>query len=99
MSQKLIRETTELANSSNQVSTLTSDMHDVKSNRVSTEQDLPKAQAQKRDFKARISQLRSAYDKEAVVVKALEERLSSSRGEIKQLERNMALIDGTYQDL
>ena len=99
VSQKLTQETTELANLSNQVSTLTSHMHEVKSKRVSTEQDLSKAQAQKRDFEARLSQLRFAYDQEVVAVKTLEERLSSSRGEIKQLERDMALIDGTYQDL
>ena len=99
VSKKLTHETTELANLSNQVSTLTGQMQEVKSKRVSTEQDLSKAQSQKRDFEARLSQLRSAYEQEVVSVKALEERLSSSRNEIKKLERDMALIDGTYQDM
>lgn len=99
VSKKLTHETTELANLSNQVSTLTGQMQEVKSKRVSTEQDLSKAQSQKRDFEARLSQLRSAYEQEVVSVKALEERLSSSRNETKKLERDMALIDGTYQDM
>lgn len=99
VSKKLTQETTELANLSNQVSTLTGQMQDVKSKRVSTEQDLTKAQSQKRDFEARLSQLRSAYEQEVVSVKALEDRLSSSRNDTKKLERDMALIDGTYQDM
>lgn len=99
VSKKLTQETTELANLSNQVSTLTGQMQEVKSKRVSTEQELSKAQSQKRDFEARLSQLRSAYEQEVVSVKALEERLSNSRNEIKKLERDLALIDGTYQDM
>ncbi|MCJ1424855.1 hypothetical protein MMC29_002743 [Sticta canariensis] len=99
VSKKLTQETTELANLSNQVSTLTGQMQEVKAHRVSTEQDLSKAQSQKRDFEARLSQLRSSYEQEVISVKALEERLSSSRNEIKKLEREIALIDGTYQDM
>lgn len=99
VSKKLTHETTELANLSNQVSTLTGQMQEVKSKRVSTEQELSKAQSQKRDFEARLSQLRSAYEQEVVSVKALEERLSSSQNDIKSLERDLALVDGTYQDM
>ena len=99
VSKKLTQETTELANLSNQVSTLTGQMQEVKAQRVSTEQDLSKAQLQKRDFEARLSQLRSSYEQEVVSVKALEERLLSSRNETNKLEREIALIDGTYQDM
>ncbi len=74
-------------------------MREVKSNRVSIDQGLSKAQAQKKDFEARISQLRSTYDQEILVVKALQERLSSSRDDIKQLENDTGFIDGTSQDL
>lgn len=99
VSKKLTQETTELANLSNQVSTLTGQMQEVKSKRVSTEQDLSKAQSQKRDFEARLSQLRSSYEQEVASVKALEDRLLSSRNDIKKLERDIALIDGTHQDM
>ena len=99
VSKSLTHETTELANLSNQVSNLTSQMQAVRSKRVSTEQELSKAQAQKREFEIRLSQLRSAYEQEVAVVKALEGQLSTSRSEIKKLEHDLALVDGTYQDL
>lgn len=99
VSKKLTQETMELANLSNQVSTLTSHMQEVKSKSVSTEEGLSKAQAQKRDFEVRLSQLRSAYEQEVLAVKALDERLASSRNEIKQLEQEFASVDTRYQDV
>lgn len=99
ISKKLTQETADLANLSNQVSNLTSQMQQVKAKRVSTEQDLSKAQSQKRDFEVRLTQLRSAYEQENVVVKALGERLLVSRNELRILEQDMAQIDGTHQDL
>ena len=99
VSKKLTQETSELANLSNQVSTLTGQMHEVKSKRVSTEQDLNQAQAQKRDFENRLSQLRSAYEQEVRDVKTLEERLSTSRNEVRKLQQDWAMIEGTHQDL
>lgn len=98
VSKKLTHETMELANLSNQVSTLTSHMQEVKSKSASTEEGLSKAQAQKRDFEVRLSQLRSAYEQEVLAVNALDERLASSRIEIKQLEQEFSLVDGLYQD-
>lgn len=99
ISKRLTQETTELANLSNHVSTLTSQMQEVKSKRVSTEQDLTQAQSQKRDFESRMAQLRSAYEQEVREVKALEERLSASRNDVKKLQQEMAMIEGTLQDL
>lgn len=99
VSKKLTQETMELANLSNQVSTLTSHMQEVKSKSVSTEEGLSNAQAQKRDFEVRLSQLRSAYDQEVLAVKALYERLASSRNEIKQLEQEISSVDTMYQDV
>ena len=99
VSKTLTKETTELANLSNQVSTLTGQMQEVKSKRVSTEHDLTQAQSQKRDFESRLSQLRSAYEQEVREVKALEDRLFISRNEVKQLQQQMAMIEGSHQDL
>lgn len=99
VSRKLTQETTELANLSNQVTNLTGQMQAVKTNRMSTEQDLSNAQSQKRDFESRLSQLRSAYEQEVMAVRALEEQLSSIRIETKKLGQEMSLINGTQQDL
>jgi epidermal growth factor receptor substrate 15 len=99
ISKKLTQETADLANLSNQVSHLTSQMQEVKAKRISTEQDLSMAQSQKRDFEVRLSQLRSAYEQENIVVRTLGERLLISKNELRKLEEEIAQIDGTHQDL
>lgn len=99
VSKKLTNETTELANLSNQVGTLTGQMQQVKSKRISTEQDLSQAQAQKRDFETRLGQLRGAYEQEIREVKALEEQLAASRNGLQKLQQEMAMTDGSHQDL
>ena len=99
VSKKLTQETSELANLSNQVSSLTNQMQQVKSKRMSTEQDLSQAQDQKRDFEHRLSQLRTAYENEVGEVRMLEDQLSSSRTETSQLQRDFAMLSETYQDL
>lgn len=99
ISKKLTQETADLANLSNQVSNLTSQMQQVKAKRVSTEQDLSKAQTQKHEFEVRLTQLRSAYEQENLVVKALGERLLLSKNELRILEQDIARIHLTHQDL
>ena len=99
VSKKLTNETTELANLSNQVSTLTGQMQQVKSKRISTEQELSQAQAQKRDFEARLVQLRGAYEQEIREVKTLEDQLVASRNDTRKLQQEMAMIGGSHQDL
>ena len=99
ISNRLTKETSELANLSNQVSNLTGQMQDVKSKRTSTQQDLSQVNSQKRDFEARLTHLRSAYEQEVREVKVLEERLTSSKSETKKLQQDMAMIEGTHQDL
>ncbi|CAL8579571.1 hypothetical protein XPA_005309 [Xanthoria parietina] len=99
ISKKLTSETSELANLSNQVSTLTGQMQEVKGKRASTEQDLSRAQNSKRDFETRLAGLRSAYEQEVRDVKALEGRLSTSRNEVRKLQSDMAMLEGAQQDL
>lgn len=99
ISKKLTNETSELANLSNQVSTLTSQMQDVKGKRASTEQDLSRAQNSKRDFETRLAGLRSAYEQEVNEVKVLEGRLATSRNEVRKLQSDMAMLEGAQQDL
>ncbi|MCJ1402326.1 hypothetical protein MMC11_005546 [Xylographa trunciseda] len=99
ISKRLTQETTELANLSNQVGTLTNQMQQVKSKRASTEQDLSQVNTQKRDFEARLSQLRSAYEQEVRDVKSLEERLSASRNDTKKTQQDLAMVQHTQQNL
>lgn len=99
VSKRLTQETTELGNLSNQVSTLTGQMQENKNKRVSTERDLSQAQAQKRDFEARLGQLRGAYEQEVREVKALEDQLAALRADIQKLQHEMGMIGGSHQDL
>lgn len=99
VSKRLTNETSELANLSSQVSSLSGQMQEVKTKRGSTEQSLSQAQAQKRDFEGRLGQLRSAYEQEVREVQALEGRLTASRNETRKLQQDMALIEGTHHDL
>ena len=99
VSKKLTAETSELANLSNQVGTLSNQMREVKARRASRNQDLSDAATQKRDFEARLSQLRALYEQEVKEVTQLEYRLNVSRGETRQLQQDMAIIQRTYADL
>ena len=99
ISKRLTQETTELANLSNQVGTLTNQMQEVKTQRASTEHDLSQMNTQKRDFETRLFQLRAAYEQEVRNVKALEERLAASKNETKKLQQDISMVEHTYQNL
>ena len=99
VSKRLTQETTDLANLSNQVGTLTTQMQQVQSKRVSTQEDLSQVNKQKRDFETRLSQLRSAYEQEARGVRALEDQLAASRSESKKIQQDLAMVQHTHQNL
>ena len=99
VSQKLTSETSELANLSNQVGNLSKQMQEVQGTRASTEQELSQGAQQKREFEARLSQLRTLYEKEVKNVKALQEQLTTQRGETKRMQQDIAMLDGGLQDL
>ena len=99
VSKKLTAETSDFANLSNQVTTLTGQMQETKYKQGVTEKELSQAQTQKAQFEARLSELRSAYEQEVREVRALEERLVASRNETKKLQSDMAMIQGTHEDL
>jgi epidermal growth factor receptor substrate 15 len=98
-SNKLTQETTELANLSNQIGSLSKEMQNVQTRRASTEQEFTQSSQQKRDFETRLAQARAMYEKEAKDFKALEDRLNASRAETKKLQQDYALIEGSRQDL
>lgn len=99
ISKKLTSETTELANLSNQVGTLSKQMQEVGAQRSNTQNELTQATTQKREFETRLGQLRSLYEKEVKDVRGLQERLTMARNETKKLQQDIAIIEGTHQDL
>ncbi|KAJ5644034.1 uncharacterized protein N7484_006541 [Penicillium longicatenatum] len=98
-SQKLTQETTELANLSNQIGTLSKEMHNVQQKRTTAEQNMTQSSQQKRDFETRLAQARTMYEQELASFKALEERLKASKAETTKLSQEYALIEGSRQDL
>lgn len=98
-SKKLTQETADLANLSNQIGTLSKEMQNVQSKRVSAEQEMAQTSQQKRDFEARLAEARTMYEKEVKDFKALEERLNASRAETKKLQQEYAMLEGSRQDL
>lgn len=99
VSNRLNNETTELANMSNQIGSLSKQMQDVQAHRTTTQNELNQASAQKKNFEQRLAQLRSAYEKEAQDVRALETQLTAARNDTKKLQAEAAMLEGTYQDL
>lgn len=99
INKKLTQDSTDLANMSNQMTTLRNQMQEVQNKKSATEGDLNSVNTQKRDLELRLSQFKSQYDQEVKAVKALEDRLASSRNETKKLQQDLAMIEGSYQDL
>ncbi|KAH7155049.1 hypothetical protein B0J13DRAFT_582212 [Dactylonectria estremocensis] len=85
-SRNLSGETTELANLSNQISSLSTQMQDVQAKRTTTQNELTQANSQKQNFEQRLAQLRTLYEKEAQDTRALE-------------EHECMALDGTYRDI
>ncbi|KAK4464651.1 tubulin alpha chain [Cladorrhinum samala] len=99
VSKNLSSETTELANLSNQIGSLTKQVQDVQGQRTATQNELSQTNMQKKNFEQRLAQLRAMYEKEAQDVRSLETQLTVSKNETKKLQAEFALIDASYQDL
>ncbi|ELQ38625.1 EF hand domain-containing protein [Pyricularia oryzae Y34] len=98
-SKNVSNDSAELANLSNQISSLSKHMQEVQGQRTTTQNELNQSAAQKKNFEQRLAQLRALYEKEAKDVRALEDQLNASRSETKKLQTEMAMLEGTYQDL
>ena len=99
ISKRLTNETSELANLSNQVGTLSKQMQEVQGQRATSANELSQAGAQKREFEARLAQLRTLYEQEVKDVRTLQEKLAASRNDTKKLQTEIAMIEGTQADL
>lgn len=99
INKKLTQDSTDLANMSNQMTTLRNQMQEVQNKKSATESDLNSVNTQKRDLELRLTQFKNQYDQEIKAAKALEDRLAASRNETRKLQQDLAMIEGTYQDL
>lgn len=99
VSNRFTQETTDVSNMSNQANILNSQLQDAQSKKVTTERDLTASTSQKRDLEAKLAQSRTQYEQELRNFKSLEERLTSSRNETKKLGQELAMVEGTHQDL
>lgn len=96
---KIDNDAAELGNLSNQVGNLSKSMQDLSSQRAQAEQQIAQNSQQKQAFQQRLTQLRAAYDQEVAQVKSLKDQLAASQAETKQLQQDMAMIEGTHADL
>jgi epidermal growth factor receptor substrate 15 len=99
VSKNLTGETTELANLSNQVSSLSKQMQDTQAKRSTTQTELNQTNSQKQNFEQRLAQLRTLYEKEAEDTRALEEKLRLSRAETQKLQSECMVLEGNYRDI
>jgi epidermal growth factor receptor substrate 15 len=99
VSRNLTRETSELANLSNQVGNLSKQTAEIQGTRGQVEQQISQNAQQKREFESRLTQLRSLYEQEVKEVKVLQDQLAASKGDMKRLQQEMAMINGSHQDL
>lgn len=96
---KLTSETTELANMSNQIGILRTQMQDVQTKKDTAGRDLSATNNQKRELETRLGAFRSQYEQEIRDVKSLEERLNAVRNDTKRLQTELSMIQGTHGDL
>lgn len=99
ISKKLTGETTELANLSNQITSLSKQMQDTQTKRTATQNELTQASSQKQNFEQRLSQLRTLYEKEVADHRALEEQLRNARSDTSKLQSECMSLDVSYKDV
>lgn len=98
-SKAISEESTDLANLSHQIGSLSKQMHDTQAKRNASKNELNQTNSQKQNFEQRLAQLRSLYEKEAQDTQALEEQLRHSRNETKKLQGECMTLEGTYRDV
>lgn len=98
-SKKITGESTELANISNQISSLAEQTQATQAKRTTTQNELNQTNSQKQNFEQRLSQLRTQYEKEVESTKALEEQLRKSRADTQKLQGECMKLDAAYRDV
>ncbi|KAI5841947.1 hypothetical protein DFP73DRAFT_608896 [Morchella snyderi] len=99
VSKKLTNDTTELANLSNNIGTLTKQTTELKGKRASTEQELSALSSQKAAIEAQLATLRAAYEREAEHAKKMEDQLAASKADTNRLRIEYASVEQNYNEL
>ncbi|KAL9050379.1 MAG: hypothetical protein Q9162_006659 [Coniocarpon cinnabarinum] len=99
VNKKFNSDTTELANMSNQVGTLRTQMQETKDRKANYERELASTSSQKQELESRLAKFRTQYEQEVREVRSLEERLTASRTETKNLRDALAMLEGNQADL
>ena len=98
-SNRFTQDTTDIANLTNQVTTLTTQTNDLQAKKAAAEQELNQTSAQKRDIETRLAQLRATYEQEARALKALQDRLNTSKTETTKLQQDFVMAQHSFQVL
>lgn len=98
-SRQITNESTELANMSNQIGNLRTQMEATQNKKSATQADINATNSQKTDLEQRLQQFRAQYETEVRTVKEMEQQLATSRASTKKLGQDLAMLEGTHQDL
>ena len=99
VSKKLTNETSELANLSNQIGTLTKQTTELKSKRATAEQELSTLSTQKQHIEFQLAGLRTAYEREAAQVARVEDQLAAAKAELSRLRADYTVVEQSYNEL
>lgn len=86
---------TELANLSNQISSLNTQNMQIKQERGNLEIDNTRMRAQKEEITAKLAQIRQIYDQEVKTVRALQAEQGSLRSQTKELAKEASLLEAS----
>ncbi|KAK6361687.1 hypothetical protein TWF730_005401 [Orbilia blumenaviensis] len=99
VNKKLTSESTELANLSNQIGSLTKQTQDLKLKRLSTDQSVANVASEKHAIELKLAQLRHSYEQEEKELKRVEEVLATSRAETTRLRNDYVILEAALTDL
>ena len=99
ITKKFSNETTELANLSNQIGTLTKQTQELKIKKSSAEQELTTLSSQKHHIEGQLASLRAAYEREAEQLKQAEDQLAKSKNELMTLRGEYRTAEQSYTEL
>ncbi|KAF3921403.1 hypothetical protein ABW21_db0200695 [Orbilia brochopaga] len=99
VNKKLTSESTELANLSNQIGSLTKQTQDLKMKRISTDQNVVNVANEKHNIELKLAQLRQSYENEERELKRVEELLATSRAETTRLRNDCVMVEASLSDL
>ena len=94
ISKRLTNDTAELANMSNQIGQLRTQMQEVQTKRSVSASEINRTSTQKRDLELRLAQFRQQYEQEIRAVKVLDEQLQVLRNDTQKISRELAMAGG-----